>query len=239
MTQLYTKLDWETQTFGYPVVRIIDTTLDSMQLASLLGQLGQDHIRLAYWFVHPEDKNLNDTAKKNKGLLVDTKVTYELDGVDNNTLLRDPSIDIYTEKHVDEALYRLALASGIYSRFYIDPHFTSREYEKLYRQWIEKSVRGEIADHVLIFKQEGTIVGFITTGIKDLQGEIGLLAVDAAYRGQHIGQRLVQAAIAHLGESGMHSIQVVTQKGNRPACALYEKVGFRLTAVENVYHFWL
>ena len=37
----------------------------------------------------------------------------------------------------------------------------------------------------------------------------------------------------------INQIQVVTQKANIPACAFYNKMGFKIELIENIYHFWL
>lgn len=239
LKSLYSKLSWDSDTFGYPVVRVDTVPLDENELKTLIQELKKHDIHLAYWFTDPDDFTSNDAAKKNNGLLVDTKVTYTMFLTKKNTIPESDYIHVYEKKHVNKELLILALESGVYSRYKSDPNFRHHEYEKLFEKWIERSVTGEIADQVLVSEQNKTITGLVTIGRKDHTGEIGLLAVDVAYRGQHIGERLMHAAITHLYEEGVHSIKVVTQKANIPACKLYEKLGFRLKTVENVYHFWL
>jgi hypothetical protein len=40
-------------------------------------------------------------------------------------------------------------------------------------------------------------------------------------------------------ERGARQAHVVTQLENVPACKLYERGGYCLSALEHIYHFWL
>lgn len=52
------------------------------------------------------------------------------------------------------------------------------------------------------------------------------------YRGQGIGTRLIQAALAASGKAGLHRVELTVREQNTPAIRLYEKVGF---AVEGLH----
>ena len=75
--------------------------------------------------------------------------------------------------------------------------------------------------------------------MKDTRADIGLLAVDEEARGKSIGKLLMHAAFIKCRDLGYKEVQVVTQKANATACAFYEKLGFRIEKVENIYHFWI
>ena len=68
---------------------------------------------------------------------------------------------------------------------------------------------------------------------------IELLAVAASARRQHIGQQLVQRARQEAQRRGYGALRVVTQDLNQPARQFYERCGFSLWHVEQVYHLWL
>ena len=86
---------------------------------------------------------------------------------------------------------------------------------------------------------ENQEAGLLTLGEKNGRADIGLLAVDAAVRGQRIGQQLVAAAHVQALAWGYTTLQVVTQGDNFPACRFYEKCGFTPESVEHIYHLWL
>lgn len=54
------------------------------------------------------------------------------------------------------------------------------------------------------------------------------LAVDTQFRGQGVGQALLNRAIAWARERGFPGIMLETQDNNVPACKLYAKCGFVL-----------
>lgn len=73
-------------------------------------------------------------------------------------------------------------------------------------------------------------------------GTLGM-GVHPAYRGQGLGRRLLEACMAKAWAKGITRIQLEARADNRPAIALYEKLGFRHEALkrqamrfDGVYH---
>jgi dTDP-4-amino-4,6-dideoxy-D-galactose acyltransferase len=194
-------------------------------------------MKLAYWFVDPADSAAADLAKEVNARLVDRKVTYLLD-VANIT----PSeLDTRLEKAIDATpqLRFLAIQSGHYSRYKVDPGFSPTYFERMYNIWLERSVSGAIAKEVIVFKDDGKELGFATIGIKNGRANIGLIAVDADSRSKGIGAHLINAAVAKSKDWGVDQIDVVTQKDNIGACRFYERSGFVQEKIEHIYHIWL
>lgn len=108
----------------------------------------------------------------------------------------------------------------------------------MYRLWIINSVNKTIANEVLVYYLHHEIVGFITLGIKNKVGKIGIIAVDKNFRGQGIGKALVLAAENWSINHSCNSLQVVTQGSNKPACALYEHCKYEIKNSEWFYHIW-
>lgn len=52
--------------------------------------------------------------------------------------------------------------------------------------------------------------------------------VDSAWRGHHLGQRLMDAYLRQLRELGIHGVYLETTSLNEVACRMYDKFGFRL-----------
>ncbi|MHA1266394.1 MAG: GNAT family N-acetyltransferase [Candidatus Helarchaeota archaeon] len=58
-------------------------------------------------------------------------------------------------------------------------------------------------------------------------GYISSVIVDKDYRGQGVGELLIQEAIMHLGRRGANRIRINVRKEATGAIKLYEKIGFK------------
>ena len=184
------------------------------------------------------------------GTLVDRKATF-------GKSLQPEAVDCNAEEQVglpvapyptttaSPELYALAIAAGIYSRFAIDPHIQMERFEAMYRLWIDRSVRGELADAVLVVPLDkdqaatGRLAGMITLASSNCVATIGLVAVSVEMRGRGIGATLMRAAERWMIARNACEARVVTQLSNTPACRLYERSGYRLLQLQHYYHFWL
>jgi dTDP-4-amino-4,6-dideoxy-D-galactose acyltransferase len=109
----------------------------------------------------------------------------------------------------------------------------------MYSTWIEKSVKHELADDIIIFSKDNNIAGIVTVYIKDNIGHIGLFGIDEKMRGLGIGKHLLNAANNYFIERKCEKAQVITQLNNKAACGIYEKCGFNLEHKSYCYHIWL
>mgnify|MGYP003515430785 FL=1 len=170
--------------------------------------------------------------------LVDTKTIYAK-SIDSSTIM-PATIERYQESVPNDDLYRLALVSGVYSRFRLDNSLPSDSYERLFRCWIERSVDGAMADLVLVHYTDNQIDGMITMKIEADVAHIGLVSVDEGSQGRGVGTMLIRAVEAHLqSNTTVRHLKVATQWANKPACHLYEKNGFVVEEKTNIYHWWL
>ncbi|MBR5574430.1 MAG: GNAT family N-acetyltransferase [Paludibacteraceae bacterium] len=170
--------------------------------------------------------------------LVDTKTIYAK-SIDSSAIM-PATIERYQESVPNDDLYRLALVSGVYSRFRLDNSLPSDSYERLYRCWIERSVDGAMADLVLVHCTDNQIDGMITMKIEADVAHIGLVSVDEGSQGRGVGTMLIRAVEAHLqSNTTVRHLKVATQWANKPACHLYEKNGFVVEEKTNIYHWWL
>ncbi len=226
-------LEWDTKFFGYKVGEMFCKE----NLATMLND-NKSNYRLIYFKVDPNDISLNNECKVNNGVLVDKKITFIKEEILENTSRNNNTLLIDNEK-VGSDLIDLAIQSGEYSRFKIDSNFKNNEFNKLYSNWIENSVNGDLAKKVIVVKEQNSTVGLLTLGIKNLNTNIGILAVDYKYRGKGIGQKLIERSFEETIKLGFKNIEVVTQLDNFRACNFYKKMGFETKHIENVYHFWL
>ncbi|MFC1736741.1 GNAT family N-acetyltransferase [Candidatus Hydrogenedentota bacterium] len=235
----YRTLDWDTKLLGEKVAEISVASLSTQELGEILPEMQRNGIRLAYWLSSREMPEAE--VKQLCGLLVDRKTTFisNLDHIGHGSPTPPGTVKPFDSSMSMADLERLALQSGEYSRFRVDPDFPEDKFVELYTTWIRKSVRKELADEVLTVQGVGEVVGFITLNAENSSGEIGLIAVDETCRGRGYGEVLVKAAQDWFVAHGLKSAQVVTQGDNVPACKLYSKCGYSIEKIEYHYHFWL
>ena len=223
------KLVWDSDFFGYPVGRLEIGNSDQIQLIPFLEE-GKKY-KLIYLI---SEERLNVQIKNLQ--LVDVKTRLRKK-IRTKFLTLDENIGEYTGEQ-DDQLKKLALQSGIYSRFRIDAHFTNNEFEKLYVKWIEDSIKKTIADKVIVYKDDGKCNGFVTIKFKGDFTEIGLIAVDEQSRGNGIAKRLLNHAERIAVSNGFNKIEVVTQFENLPAMSLYKNAGYQIISKKFIYHLW-
>lgn len=238
VNSFYEILSWDSKFFGYTVAKISDV-IPFVKMNQILTNMRMENVKLAYWFIKPTSRD-NQVAVDNNGVLVDEKVTFTKKLSDKDLVIRNKHINSYRKKQIDKKLLSLTLDSGKYSRFRIDKRFTHSEFKKLYREWITKSVLRKKAFDVLIYSDlEELIKGFITLEKSNSTGIIGLIAVDKKYQGKGIGKALVREALSRFQKKGLTNVRVGTQISNNGAVKFYQKLGFAILRVQNVYHFWL
>ena len=233
----YQLLTWDTKFFEIQTGRIIPTSLQENQLASILTEMRQKGFQLVYW---ASDHQYTYDFQSYSGILVDKKTTFEINlqniNLDSMPL---PKAEPYSNSLPFSKLEKLAVQSGSFSRFARDNKFPHEKFTALYETWIRKSVSGEMANEVLVIRQNNHIAGMVTLSNKNGVGDIGLISVDEEFRGRKFGQQLVCDAQRWFIQNGCHTAHVVTQGDNLPACRLYEKCGYQKIKIEFFYHFWL
>lgn len=229
------KLPWDSEFFGFNVGRLmLESTTETLDHDTKMLIEKSDY-RLIYIFSNIE-QNISLLNSKMEINLYDTKQTYSrnISGMEEfDTISKD-----YPKKEASEELIRLAVVSGKFSRFNKDPKIPKSKFEDLYKLWIQRSTRREIASDVLIRELHGELAGFVTLGKKNGRGDIGIIAVDEKFRNLGIGADLVYSACQRSLSLGFKECQVVTQKDNLAAIHLYKKCGFTLEHEEFVYHAW-
>ncbi len=226
-------LEWDSNFFGYKIGELKKYNDLEEQLKK-----AKDEKYVLIYAKNQEAKRHDDYLKAG-GKLVDEKVTFLQIIPQLDMFQLDNNIKLYQKQDVSKELLSLALQSGVYSRFKTDTNFKNQEFEKLYAIWIENSIKKMIAKEVIVFELEEKIIGLLTLGIKNNRSDIGILAVDGQSRGLGIGKKLMERAFIESQKLAQTSIQVVTQKSNIEACYFYEKQGFQIEKIENIYHFWL
>jgi len=228
-------MTWDTDFFQQKIGRI--DCYDETELSSLLIQARKENYKLIYVFGNESLFPSQEVLSEFDGSLVDQKVIYE-----NKKLITKEinfPVEEYAFSEINEELEQLAYVSGRYSRFHLDRHFHRFDFYQMYKTWIAKSVSKEIADKVFVVYDKNQICGMITLKISANKGIIGLIAVSDLHRGKGFGQILNDACCNELLQQNINILEVATQKENVNACMFYEKNGFTVQSVTNIYHFWL
>jgi ribosomal protein S18 acetylase RimI-like enzyme len=231
MQKAFEILTWDSDFFNFKVARIKEN-IDPDNDKTILKDLFEKDITLVYYSSPGRLQNFENSFYSIAH--VDQKVTYIKDITDHQN---DHRIKSYKKNYPEKKLIDLAISSGVYSRFNMDKKIGRKNFEDLYTHWIIKSVAREIADEVLVYRDNNKIRGFVTTGKKNNRADIGIIAVDAAYRGKGIGKALMFEA-EKFYYNKLDTIQVVTQRDNLPASRLYESCGYTLEKAEHFYHLW-
>jgi dTDP-4-amino-4,6-dideoxy-D-galactose acyltransferase len=230
-------LQWDSTFFSRNIGRIDSDNLNTADLKALLEAARNAGFTLLYVFTNSGKTVDNGLLVDFGGQRVDTKLTYAQQLPTTATPLTDKQIHEFTVNDDVTSLYNLAYQSGEHSRFKVDSRFGEDEFRRFYREWINKSLAGKMADHVFVYKLDYKIVGFITVRKEGEHATIGLIATDRAMRGQGIGKALLNHTKNFL--AAPYTLNVVTQRDNTLACAFYERNGFSLKEESGVYHFWL
>ena len=95
--------------------------------------------------------------------------------------------------------------------------------------WSEQSIRSQLPgpNHVFLAAMDGnTVAGYVGLMYVIDEGYISNVAVTAAYRRQHLADRLIQELIARAQALDLAFLTLEVRKSNDPAIALYAKHGF-------------
>jgi len=236
-------LDWDSDFFGYKIgaVEVMPEFSDTA-LSPVVEAAKAKHFKLIYI----KSSNNHSQLKEKKTAqfeirLADERLTYSLP-VKKATVLPAvaPCVQRYMASVPDQQLIYLALQSGAYSRFAMDPNFTNQEFTRLYTAWIIRIVAKEIPEELWVsINPENKLAGFVTVGYDQEEAYMGLIAVHENYRRTGIAHSFIQTACTRAAQAACTTLRLVTQKANLPACRLYEKSGFVLSKTEYLYHLWL
>ncbi|WP_205499637.1 GNAT family N-acetyltransferase [Rufibacter psychrotolerans] len=237
-------LEWDTTFFGYKTGQLAKESITDVELEAAIESFQKENYRLVYIRTKQEIENIAGLVERLSDettiLLADKKVVFSQYLNPLERLESSIGIKLYNQSGLDAKLADLALQSGKHSRYLVDPNFRNNEYQRLYTEWIKKSITGEAAQEVWVsIDNSNKINGFITLGKKNNAADIGLLAVDTNSRGKNLGKTLINVAKKRAMEWGETKLQVVTQLDNKPACSFYGRCGFITESIEYIYHIWI
>jgi ribosomal protein S18 acetylase RimI-like enzyme len=228
-------LKWDSGFFEKKIGRIDIENNDDLK--TLLNVAKNADYQLVYVFGNEVFYAEEEILRKFNGHLADRKVVYHKE---IKTITETPIFVFEYENNIlTSELEELAYQSGEYSRFKLDKNFGEEVFYSMYKTWMEKSVKKQMADHVFVIKENELIKAMITLKTDAGNGDIGLFAVSSDVQGKGYGKALVVACEKELLSKNIAKLKFPTQLANKNACSFYEKYGFTIHSITNIYHFWL
>lgn len=234
MSNQFEYLPWDSDFFGFRVGKFLGEEKESSEFEADLKVLFEENIELIYYYSE-EALPISFFSEFYDCLLVDVKIPVKKALVSKQI---NPKISVYTESSANKELIELAQLAGTHTRFNIDPKISQEKFENLFQIWIEKSVSGEMASKVLVYKENSKIIGFATLSIDGNIGYAPLLAVNRKFEGLGVSFAIMDAVESEMYDHGCEFLVSSTQEVNRKALKIYERWGCEFGKGIYVYHFW-
>lgn len=227
-------LDWDSKLFGYPVYAVSGRgTPDTLH--AFLQTLKLEKNSLVYFFTEKDSYNGLEWKSYLDDYRINDEIIFIAD-VNNETPKLIDGISEYRSEIVSEDILRLALLSGMHSRFKTDIGFQKNEFVLLYTEWIKNAVNKTFDEVIFIYSYDAKICGLITARKKNNVAVIGLLAVDPQHEHKGVGSGLIAAVNDWAMQNNLFQLQVKTQSLNSSAITLYRRNGFITELEQTVYH---
>jgi dTDP-4-amino-4,6-dideoxy-D-galactose acyltransferase len=221
-------LEWDSSFFNRKIGRIDANEPLSAEFLESFSDSGFDTIYLFSSVEQPVAISLGFP-------LVDEKVTWEQELPKE---LAVPQQEFFLPEKKSDALLNLFCESGAFSRFKLDPVFTS-EFSRFYEKWMTNAINENYDDYILCMGPPNDPTGVITLKRSNEELVISIIAVSANHRGKGIGRQLVDKAKSIAIENELFKLSVATQAANRTAMRFYEKTDFKMRSREYIYHLHL
>ncbi len=226
-------LEWDSHFFNKRIGRCIISSLQKADFISIIEQKENSQLDIVYLFVQKINRDAEKELIRHQAYPVDNRVYYVKKNFCSDEDVSS-QIELYSDSPSAELL-ELAYLSGHQSRFKKDSRL-NESFKELYKQWIIKSISGEMADAVFVAKNQHSIEGFVTIQKNGFNGQIGLIGVLPEAQGKGLGSKLIKKTEIWCLQNGIDTCTVITQMENTGACKLYEKNGYSITQVETIYH---
>ncbi len=234
-------LEWDSSFFGRKIARLVipEDHWQPEAVLELLEKARRCGVECLYVEIPFRNPGLVALGKFPGFRLVDIKTTLENTTREPAADEADPAITAVPDPRFLPGLNKIMDDLAQKSRFAFDPRFGIGESQRLYREWLRKSLLENFCSDFLTFLVAGTPQAFLSLKMRDNVPYMDLLGVAEPFRGQGIGRRLAEYATGRLSRSGHRCWRIVTQGHNVGALRLYEKLGFQVMQVNLFYHVWL
>ncbi len=229
-------LPWDSAFFGYAVSRlnILGNDVSEDILKNELFDGKDSNYDVCYIYVYHNSDTISSFLHSAGAILYDHKVTFRKDLISFEDC--DPDKIVLELKELTQEAIDIAISSGLYSRFYLDPHFKSKQ-PMLYKQWINNCFEHNNGK-VFGINQNDELAAIAGSSVSGGVGHLELIAVHPNYRRRGFAKRLIHAAERFFLNSGAVAAEVVTQLNNSAACKTYQSCEYSMIETVDVWHFW-
>ncbi|MNH81857.1 ribosomal-protein-alanine N-acetyltransferase [compost metagenome] len=114
------------------------------------------------------------------------------------------------------------------------------EHESFTLPWTENAFHSEMTQNhfakYIIMEKDGAPIGYAGMWTVVDEAHVTNIAVRTAYRGQHLGERLMREMMLLAGRIGMTKMTLEARVSNTVAQSLYGKLGFRPVGLRKGYY---
>lgn len=234
-------LDWDSTLFDRRIARIEARQLTDEDIVMIFNWRRQHAVDCLYFLADAGHTSTIENVEKHGFGLKDIRLTYSSRVAPGRAGELPAGVHIRPVQSSDvSALMDIAANAHTDTRFYADQQFPRAAVSALYRTWIRKSCAANPDSvFVLISPSSHEPIGYIACDLDEGPiGRIGLIAIATEYRGQGLGQALVQAAMEWFADNDVRQVHVVTQGRNIAAQRLYQRMGFTSLSLQLWYHKW-
>jgi ribosomal protein S18 acetylase RimI-like enzyme len=220
---LIEKLEWDSNFFGEKIGRLTNISSEAKLKKILRSARASNYSYLSYRA--PLNISVVNKLESDGFYIADIGVVFERD----LKLIPKTKIPVRKAEVKDRPLLKkLTKGLFVYSRFYNDPFFSSKDADRLYGKWIESSFNKKTAK---IF-MSGNCGFVLCEKLPSKKGKISLIGVSPKKQYRGMGQALLAAALKWFRKSGSNKISVRTQINNFKAFNLYVKTGFKIKYID-------
>lgn len=230
------KLTWDSKFFKRKIGKLTLTSPSQDQIETAVEKAKGEGFKYLICKIQSRETALIKVLESSGFYLSDKGVIWSIrtdrfihKDIHNSSGIRK-SIKVAAEKDIP-MLKEIGKSLFTDSRFYSDPFFSKKEADKLYRKWIENSVKKETADIVFFIPGKG----FITCKRSGNTGEIILIGVKPGFRGKGIGSALIGEAMRWFKDKRVNTVSVRTQIKNLKAMNFYLTSGFYIKEHDIVF----
>jgi dTDP-4-amino-4,6-dideoxy-D-galactose acyltransferase len=229
-------LDWDTEFFGFPVARVVRSTLDEGSARGIDDWCSGHGIRCLYFLADADDAGAIRVARDHSYRQVDVRIglRHDLDPLPEGTGVRIRDV---LPGDVD-ALAELARRSFRDSRFYHDGGFPRERCDELYATWIANGAHDPEC-WTLVAELDGP-AGYqlISPPADDGIASMQMLAVDESVRRRGVGRALLAAGLRRAHDQGASAVETATQERNEVSLRAHHALGFRRMPSAIWFHKW-
>jgi len=167
--------------------------------------------------------------------LVDTNITFEKPITIREDFVGNCSVRFAVPDDQNQVV-NLSRKSFVFTRFHLDLAIANSKANEVKGEWVRNFFLGNRGDQMIVALVDKKIVGFaqLLHG-KDKTLIIDQIAVNDEHRRKGIAEDMI--AFTETKCKGFSKISVGTQIANIPSINLYEKIGFKISDTQYVFHY--